>query len=120
MATATDNSNPTRQDIIDLREQGKTREQIAEHYDVSVTTVRQWIKAMDIPRPSKQARHRRETHLSRDGGIIIPVGDDRTTMEKAEEALGDRLTEKRGMGYFLDGRPASIYKIMEAAGIDIK
>lgn len=108
---------PTREEIIELREKGRTREQIAEHFDVSITTVRRWIKQYEIPRPSKQARRQRESHLSRNGEIIARLEDDRPILERAQEILGDRFTEKRHLGYLLDGRPTHTDKIIEAAGL---
>ena len=91
-------ATPDREEIIGLREQGMTREKIAEHYDVSITTVRRWIKQHNIPRPSKQARRKRESHLSRNGEIIAPLQDERPILEQAQEILGDRFTEKRFVG----------------------
>lgn len=108
---------PTRDEIIELREKGYTREKIAEHFDVSITTVRRWIRQYDIPRPSKQARRRRESHLSRNGEIIAPLEDGRTVLEQAIDILEERFEERRGRGYYLDGRPAHVSKIIEAAGL---
>jgi len=108
---------PTREEIVALREQGLTREKIAEHFDVSITTIRRCIKQYRIPRPSKQARRKRESHLSRNGEIIVHLKDDRSMLEQAQEILGDRFTEKRHIGYLLDGRPAHIDRIIEAAGL---
>lgn len=112
---------PTREKIIDLREkQGMTREQIAEHYDVSLATVRRWIRDFNIPRPSKQVRYKQPTHLSREGAIIADPDDGETIMEKAQRILGDRLTEKRGYGYMLDERLTSTRAIVHAAGLKLK
>lgn len=112
---------PTRDDIIDLREKrGFTREQIAEHYEVSLTTVRRWIKELKIPRPSKQVRYKQPSHLSRIGEIIADPDDGLTVMERAHAILGERLTEKRHIGYILDGRPASARSVIEAAGLKFK
>jgi transposase len=110
-------ATPDREEIIGLREQGMTREKIAEHYDVSITTVRRWIKQHNIPRPSKQARRKRESHLSRNGEIIAPLKDERPILEQAQEILGERFTEKRFVGYVLDGRPAHVDAIIAAAGL---
>jgi len=112
---------PTRDEIIELREkQGLTREQIAEHYDVSLATVRRWIRDLKIPRPSKQVQYKQPTHLSREGAIISEPDDGETIMEKAQRVLGDRMTEKRGYGYMLDGRPASTQVLVHAAGLKMK
>lgn len=112
---------PTREDIIHQREkQGMTREQIAEHYDVSLATVRRWIRDLGIPRPSKQVRYKQPTILSREGSIIAEPDDGETILEKSQRILGDRFSEKRGYGYMLDGRPSSIKAIVHAAGLKLK
>ena len=110
----TDNT-PTRKELIKLREDGYTRERMAEHYDVSINTIRKWIKDLKVPRPSKDACSKREVYLSRNGEIIARPDDGRTTLEIAIEILEDRFEERRGLGYFLDGRPASVDKILAAA-----
>ena len=112
---------PTREELIELREKkGMTREQIAEHYEVSLTTVRRWIKELKVPRPTKQARHQRNKNISRIGEIIAEPDDGMTIMERAQAILGDRLTEKRHMGYFLDGRPVNSRAVVHAAGLKLK
>lgn len=109
---------PTREELIELREKRKlTREQIAEHFDTSLSTVRRWIKEKDVPRPSKNARYKEATNLSRIGEIIAEPDDGMTLMERAQHILGDRLTEKRGYGYMLDGKPASTQRVVQAAGL---
>ena len=111
-------TTPTREELIHLREtKGMTREQIADHYEVSLTTVRRWIKELKVPRPTKAARHQRSKHLSRSGEIIAEPDDGLTVMEKARSILGERASERRGLGYFLDGRPVSSRRIIEAAGL---
>lgn len=111
-------TTPTRDDLIRLREkEGMTREQIAEHYDVSLTTVRRWIKELKVPRPSKQARVQQTRHLSREGAIIADPDDGMTVMERARSILGARCTERRGVGYILDGRPVSSRAVVHAAGL---
>jgi len=114
-------TTPTRDELINLREtEGLTREQIAEHYQVSLTTVRRWIKEMKIPRPSKQARNAQTSPLSRFGEIIAEPDDGITIMERAQMILGSRLVERRGVGYILDGRPSSTRKVVHAAGLKLK
>jgi len=114
-------STPTRDELIRLREdEGMTREQIAEHFEVSLTTVRRWIKEMNVPRPSKQARSQTKQPVSRFGEIIAEPDDGITIMERAEHILGERLETRRGLGYFLDGRPANTRKVVEAAGLKFK
>ena len=111
-------TTPTREELIKLREtQGLTREQIAEHYEVSLTTVRRWIKELNIPRPTKQARQQRNKNISRTGEIIAEPDDGMTIMDRAKAVLGDRLTERRGMGYYLDGKPVNSRRVIEGAGL---
>lgn len=105
---------PKREDIIKLREGGMTREQIAAHYNVSTTTVRRWIKTLNIPRPSRNARDKRGKHLTKSGEIIAPVDDGFTVLDRAKLLLGPRLVEKRWAGYFLDGTPVGVDKIIAA------
>ena len=111
---------PTRDELIDLREGKKlTREKIAEHYDVSLTTVRRWIKELDIPRPTR-VKIKRPPHISRNGYIIAILDDGYTVIERALRILGPRALEKRGRGYFLDGMPVSSLVIVHAAGLKTK
>lgn len=111
-------TTPNREELINLREtQGLTREQIAEHYEVSLTTVRRWIKEMNVPRPTKQARQQRNKNISRTGEIIAEPDDGMTIMDKAKAILGDRLTERRGMGYYIDNKPVSTRRVIESAGL---
>jgi transcriptional regulator with XRE-family HTH domain len=112
------NQTPTREHLIFLREkEGLTREQIAKHYEVSLTTVRRWIKEMKVPRPTKQARQQQHKNLSRLGEIIADADDGLTVMDHAKAILGDRLTERRGQGYFVDERPVNSRRVIEAAGL---
>lgn len=112
---------PTRDDLIRLREDaGMTREQIADYYDVSLTTVRRWIKELKVPRPSKQARNQPKKPLTRYGELVADPDDGITIMERAEQILGSRLETRRQLGYFLDGRPVNTRRIVEAAGLKFK
>lgn len=114
-------TTPTRDELIHLREtEGMTRDQIAEHYNVSLTTVRRWIKELDVPRPTKQARNSAKNPLTRFGEIIAEPDDGITVMDRAKDILGDRLTERRGCGYVLDGRPSSVDQVVKAAGLKFK
>ncbi len=109
---------PTREELIRLRETMEmTREEIAEHFGVGVSTVRRWIREMKIPRPTPRRRKRHQPHLSSSGEIIAPIDDGLTLMERAKLLLGNRLTESRVKGYVLDGRPSNIRRIFDAAGL---
>jgi hypothetical protein len=92
-----------------------TREGIAEYFNVSIATVRRWIKEMDVPRPTRRTRPKRPKHLTTSGGIIAKPGDGYNSLERAKMILGGRLIEKPGYGYYLDGRPAHIDDILKAA-----
>jgi transposase len=94
---------PTREELIRLRENMEmTREDIAEHFGVGVSTVRRWIREMKIPRPTPRRRKRHQPHL---------------LMERAKMQLGGRLTESPKKGYMLDGRPSHVRLIIAAAGL---
>jgi DeoR/GlpR family transcriptional regulator of sugar metabolism len=109
---------PTREELIRLRENMEmTREDIAEHFGVGVSTVRRWIREMKIPRPTPRRRKRHQPHLSSSGEIIAPVDDGLTLMERAKMQLGGRLTESPKKGYMLDGRPSHVRLIIAAAGL---
>ncbi len=111
---------PTREELIRLRENLEmTREDIAEHFGVGVSTVRRWIREMKIPRPTPRRRKRHQPYLSSSVEIIAPVDDGLTLMERAKLLLGHRLTESRAKGYILDGRPSNIRHIFAAAGLEM-
>lgn len=112
-------AGPTREELVRLRESGMTRENLAEHYDVGVSTIRRWIKERGVPRPTPNSRRRRLIHLSSDGGIIAPPDDGKTVMEKARLLLGSRFSSHKD-GYRLDGKPASTMVIVHAAGLKFK
>ncbi len=101
-------SNPDRDTLLALREQGLTREQIAETMGVSMTTVRKWIRELGVPRPP--TRNKRD--LSRTSpGPTMRLDDGMTLLELAREMLGERFKDIRGRGYYIDGTPAHIDRI---------
>lgn len=105
---------PTRADLMVLRfEHNMTRENIADLYGVSTATVRRWIRDLDIPRPRSRNNQGRKTAPI--GEAIADADDGFTVLEKAQLVLGARLLERPGFGYYLDGRPAHIDKILEVA-----
>ena len=107
----------TRDKLIELRfEHGMTREDIAEYFDVSIATVRRWIKEMDIPRP-RSLKPKRHANMTASGEIIVPMGDTYTRMERAKIVLGGRLINRKGRGYYLDGRPADVDTILTTAQV---
>ncbi len=109
---------PSRNDIIHLREdKGMTREQIAEHYDVSVGTVRRWIKDLNIPRPTRRSRPESLVNMTPSGGLIGRIDSGLTSLERAITILGSRFSEHRHKGYMLDGRPVNINVLLQEAKI---
>ncbi|QJA43143.1 hypothetical protein [Phaeobacter phage MD18] len=109
-------ATPPREKIIELRfDRGMTREDIAEHFDVSIATVRRWIKELNVPRPSRRSRTKRPKHLTSSGEIVAKVGDAYNKLERARMTLEGRVVERAGRGYYLDGKPASADEIIEAA-----
>ncbi len=112
-------AGPTREELVRLRESGMTREDLAEHYDVGVSTIRRWIKERGVPRPTPSSRRRRLAHLSSNGEIIAPPDDGKTIIEKARLLLGTRFSSHRD-GYKLDGKPASTAIIVHAAGLKFR
>jgi transposase len=111
---------PNREKLIELRfTKGMTREDIADHFEVSIATVRRWIKDLNVPRPTRSKPSKRDKSLSPSGEIIAKLDPDEryTSLEVAQMRLGGRLIEVKGFGYYLDGRPARIDAILEAAGV---
>ena len=114
-------TTPTRDNLIRLREdKGMTREQIADYYGVSLTTVRRWIKELKVPRPTKHARNQPSKLRALFGETITDPDDGFTVMELAEQILGDRPVIKRHHGFVLDGRPVNTRTVVEAAGLKFK
>lgn len=106
---------PTRTLLIKLRfEQGMTREDISEYFDVSIATVRRWIKELDVPRPSRRKRPKRPSNITARGEIVARVDDHYSPFERARINLGGRVVEFRGRGYYLDGKPVSAEEIIAA------
>ncbi len=104
-------TDPTREDLIELRfEKNMTREDIAELYNVSTATVRRWIRDFDVPRPRR--RKNSDGKVTPVGELIAEPDDGYTVMERAKIVLGPRLLERPGFGYYLDGRPAHVDKII--------
>jgi transposase len=107
---------PSREKLIELRfEKGMTREGIAEHFDVSIATVRRWIKEMEVPRPSRRTRPKRPKHLTPSGEIVAEMGDGYNRFERARIKLEGRVIDYTVRGYCLDGTLASAEEIIEVA-----
>lgn len=112
-------SKPSTEELNKLREAGLTRIQIAVKYDVPLSTVKKWLRDIDIvPRSNKaEASKPRVRVREKDRNAKL---NQESLMEKAKNILGDRMTEKRHIGYLLDGRPVSSWRIAQAAGLDVE
>jgi uncharacterized protein YjcR len=104
---------PTKQDLIDMRAEGFTREEIADYYGVTLSKVKRWLKKYGFSRVPKQVPPPPSTPVTDE----LPFDTGMTIMERAKLILGNRLTEDRHKGYCLDGRPAKTDRIIEAAGL---
>jgi len=110
--------SPPKDELEALRNAGKSRDEIARYYGVSLSRVKRWIKLHDIktsPEPHKvhlSARNKAEKRRAEG------VEDGLTVIEKARVILGKRLSEDY-RGYLLDGRPVRIDTLARAAGIII-
>ena len=109
---------PTKEELEKLRAEGKTREQLAKHYGVPLSQIKRWISALKV---SKKLV-RREASQNSPKPVRSRLHDDEglTIMERAKRILGHRLTEKRGVGYVLDGKVANTDAILKAAGVSYK
>jgi len=112
-------AGPTKEELTRLRESGLTREDLAAHYDVGVSTIRRWIKEKGVPRPTPNSRRRRMPHLSLNGEIIALADDGKTLLDKARMTLGARFSSHKD-GYHLDGKPANVSVIIHAAGLKFR
>jgi hypothetical protein len=110
---ANDSVTPPRDEIVDLRMAGMTRDDIADHFGVSVSRVKRWIIDMDIP----AVRRRKPGKVY---ATDIAFGDDHglTLIEKAKRALGARMGQDF-RGYLLDGRPVKVDVLVQAAGLTV-
>ena len=98
-----------------------TRQQIADKYGVTLAIVRRWIEVYDLAKGKVTAEQRYlESNMGTRGEIIVKLPHDYgiTKMEKVKDILGNRLVEKRGSGFFLDGRPCKLERILREAGLE--
>lgn len=114
-----DEFRPSNEELNTLRTAGLTRVQIAVKYDVPLSRVKRWLRELDVaPRANKVIHSKPKIRIrekQRYGSF-----DDDSLMEKAKAVLGDRMGEKRHIGYTLDGRPVSSWQIAQAAKIPVR
>lgn len=110
---------PPKEELETLRKAGKTRDEIALIYNVSLSRVKRWIKELsidtdDAPRAANSPKARSKAEKRR------ALGDDDglTLMEKARAILGKRVSEDY-RGYLLDCRPVRVDVLVRAAGLTL-
>lgn len=96
---------PSKEDIQKARDEGLSRQQIADRLGSTLPTIKRLITAYGLAKTPAQepttVRKREEI---------------RTPLEQAKTILGKRLGEDH-RGYLLDGRPASSMQVLRAAGL---
>lgn len=109
-------TTPTKEELEELREQGLTRKEIADHYSVNISQVKRWISGLQVTKKivRKPSEHK-PPKPSR--GAILPEDEGLTVLEKAKRILGPRLTEKKGIGYLVDGRIVNTDEVLRIAGV---
>lgn len=105
---------PKKAELERLRSKGLTREELAEHYKVPLSTIKRWISELKVkPLPPgvvpRRKKPKKEPTLS----------EGYTLVEIAQFRLGDRMSED-WRGYLLDGKPCNVKDILEAAGLESK
>lgn len=107
----TDNTPiPPREEIVQLREDGYTREEIAEHYGVALSKVKRWLQKYGFGKVDRKPVVPVDVKAAE-----LPFDTGLTMMERAKLILGTRLTEDRHLGYLLDGRVANTDRIIREA-----
>lgn len=114
----TDAAAPSKEEMDALREAGKTRQQIADHFGVTLSAVKRWIASLGVV-DRKSRRQPKEVTRPREKPRYQPLDDGESLMDKAKAVLGKRMGEDH-RGYILDGRPCSSWQIVNAAGLELK
>ena len=109
---------PPEADLRALREAGKTRDEIAAYYQVSLSRVKRWIAHYNLPPTTKPVKTHSRARNKAEQRRALGLDDGLTLIEKARIILGKRMSEDR-RGYLLDGRPVRIDVLAKAAGLDI-
>jgi len=99
-------------EIRSLRDSYYTIDEISDITCLSKTKVNQLIKKYNIGRPA-DATNRTSKRKIRPITPEISEDDGLPLMEVIQKVLGDRMTEKKGQGYYLDGKPCSSSRIIE-------
>ena len=105
---------PTKDELIDLRSRYSNIE-IAKLRSVSPSTVKRWIKKLEIP----PREVKKEPEIIKPKGEPMPLDDGLSLMDRCSQILGRRMGEDH-RGYMLDGRPASSIQVIRAAGLELR
>jgi len=103
---------PTKDELEGFRDQGWSREEIAEHYGVGLSTVKRWIKILGVG-PRKARIVKKKPKVKKEPTLA----EGYTIMDIVAYRLGDRLGENKN-GYTLDGKPCNLSDLMEAAKVE--
>ncbi len=101
--------------LNEYRQQGLSRQQIADALGKTIYEVKRLIKTLGVQgrvvvkAPRKAKKEREKPRYS-------PLDEGETVIEKARAVLGARMSEDH-RGYMLDGRPCSSWAILKAAGV---
>lgn len=100
---------PPREDIEDCKREGMTLQDISEIYNVSVSTVKRWIRSYGL------ATQKRTKKV-----IVMPTPKNTgqgSLLDQAKAKLGKRVSVHNIRGYFLDGRAVKADELIVAAGL---
>lgn len=114
---------PNKAELQELRDQGLTRLEIAEKFNVSVSSVKDWLSVMGIAKKFEPKSKDNTTDSSKNSELIrlhpeaLPFDEGLPLMEKAQLRLGSRMA-CRGGDYYLDGRISTPRAILRLCGLD--
>lgn len=114
---------PNKGELQKLRDRGLTRLEIADKYNVSVSSVKDWLSVMDISKKFEPKSKDNTTDSNKSKNLIrlppetLSYDEGLPLMEKAKLRLGERLTVKGG-DYYLDGRISTPQSILKLCGLD--
>lgn len=110
---------PSKDELHTLRDvERKTREEIADKYGVSLSTVKRWIRLLEVPKKTNKKRQKIKIGIR--GEIVAHIHDEKPLLEQAKDVLGNRLRICPIKGYVLDGFPCGVDKIIKAANLKYK
>lgn len=114
-----------------LRDEGKSVAEIAEQLTeiqgcmVTQSCVTRLIRVFKLPKvdmsnlDDTRRAESKKVSVKRFPNLTNPIrdGEGESTMDKIRKALLGRLEERQG-GYWLDGKPARVWDLMRAAGME--